>query len=265
MISRMAISTKGLVKRYGRTTALDGFTLDVPAGAVLGLVGPNGAGKTTWMMSVAGLLRIDAGEISVLGGGPFDASVHSGRLALLPQDSELPLEMTPESLFVAFARLQGLSAAAAREAAEATLAAVNLTAQARKSVRSLSHGMRKRVMVGQCFLGNPEVVLLDEPMNGLDPEEAERLRNLILASRQPTTQSNNRSAFPIEQSNNPNNRTILISSHNLLDLERLCTHVAFVEAGRVTRVGTIAELTADGRTLEECYLSRFVGALADER
>ena len=254
MISRVAISTKGLVKRYGRARALDGFTLDVPAGAVLGLVGPNGAGKTTWMMSVAGLLRIDAGEISVLGGGPFDASVHSGRLALLPQDSELPLEMTPESLFVAFARLQGLSAAAAREAAEETLAAVNLATQARKSVRSLSHGMRKRVMAGQCFLGKPEVVLLDEPMNGLDPEEAERLRNLILASRQ-----------PIEQSNNPNNRTILISSHNLLDLERLCTHVAFVEAGRVTRVGTIAELTSGGRSLEECYLSRSVGALADER
>ena len=237
MISRVAISTKGLVKRYGRAKALDGFTLDVPAGAVLGLVGPNGAGKTTWMMAVAGLLRIDAGEISVLGGGAFDASVHSGRLALLPQDSELPLEMTPESLFLSFARLQGLSAAAAREAAEETLAAVNLTAHARKSVRSLSHGMRKRVMAGQCFLGRPEVVLLDEPMNGLDPEEAERLRALILAVRS-------------------DSRTIVISSHNLLDLERLCTHVAFVEAGRVTRVGTVAELTSGGRTLEDCYLSR---------
>ena len=242
MISRVALSTKGLVKRYGKTRALDGFTLDVPAGAILGLVGPNGSGKTTWMMSVAGLLRLDAGEVSVLGGGAFDATVHSGRLAILPQDSELPLEMTPEALFVAFARLQGLMAAAARAAAAETLEAVNLTDHARKPIRALSHGMRKRVMTGQCFLGQPELILLDEPMNGLDPEEAERMRKLILRGQSA-------------------NRTIVISSHNLLDLERLCTHVAFVEKGRVIRFGTVAELTAGGRSLEDCYLRRGEGSL----
>ena len=241
MISRVALSTKGLVKRYGKTRALDGFTLDVPAGAILGLVGPNGSGKTTWMMSVAGLLRLDAGEVSVLGGGAFDAAVHSGRLAILPQDSELPLEMTPEALFVAFARLQGLTAAAARAATAETLEAVNLTDHARKPIRALSHGMRKRVMTGQCFLGQPELVLLDEPMNGLDPEEAERMRKLILRGQSA-------------------NRTIVISSHNLLDLERLCTHVAFVEKGRVIRFGTVAELTAGGRSLEDCYLRRGEGS-----
>ena len=242
MISRVALSTKGLVKRYGKTRALDGFTLDVPAGAILGLVGPNGSGKTTWMMSVAGLLRLDAGEVSVLGGGAFDAAVHSGRLAILPQDSELPLEMTPEALFVAFARLQGLTAAAARAATAETLEAVNLTDHARKPIRALSHGMRKRVMTGQCFLGQPELVLLDEPMNGLDPEEAERMRKLILRGQSA-------------------NRTIVISSHNLLDLERLCSHVAFVEKGRVIRFGTVAELTAGGRSLEDCYLRRGEGSL----
>ena len=242
MISRVALSTKGLVKRYGKTRALDGFTLDVPAGAILGLVGPNGSGKTTWMMSVAGLLRLDAGEVSVLGGGAFDAAVHSGRLAILPQDSELPLEMTPGALFVAFARLQGLTAAAARAATAETLEAVNLTDHARKPIRALSHGMRKRVMTGQCFLGQPELVLLDEPMNGLDPEEAERMRKLILRGQSA-------------------NRTIVISSHNLLDLERLCTHVAFVEKGRVIRFGTVAELTAGGRSLEDCYLRRGEGSL----
>ena len=235
MIRRIALSTTGLVKRYGRTKALDGFSLEVPAGAIMGLVGPNGAGKTTWMMAVAGYLRLDAGAVSLLDGGPFDAARHSGRLAILPQDSELPLEMTPEALYVAFARLQGMGAAAARRAAAETLEAVNLTAHAKKPVRALSHGMRKRVMAGQCFLGDPEVVLLDEPMNGLDPEEAERMRRLILAGK--------------------DRRTTVISSHNLLDLERLCTHVAFVAAGKVTRVGTIAELTAGGQTLEASYLT----------
>lgn len=235
MIARVAISTRDLVKRYGRTRALDGFTLDVPAGAILGLVGPNGAGKTTWMMCVAGYLRPTSGEIGILGGGPFDAGACSGRLAILPQDSELPLEMTPESLFVTFARLQGMDARSARRAAERTLEDVNLAAHARKAIRSLSHGMRKRVMAGQCFLGNPEVILLDEPMNGLDPEEAARMRNLI---RQ-----------------DAGKRTVVISSHNLADLERLCTHIAFVEAGKVTRVATVEELTEGGMTLEERYLN----------
>ena len=239
MIGRMAISTGNLVKRYGRVRALDGFSLDVPAGAILGLVGANGAGKTTWMMAVAGYLRVESGTVSLFGGGPFDASVHSGLVSILPQDSELPLEMTPEALYVAFARLQGLDARAARRAAAETLAAVNLTAHAKKPVRALSHGMRKRVMSGQCFLGDPEVLLLDEPMNGLDPEEADRLRRLILSGK--------------------GRRTTVVSSHNLLDLERICTHVAFVASGRVMRVGTVEELTADGRSLEECYLSGLPG------
>ena len=80
MIGRVAISTRNLVKRYGRVRALDGFSLDVPAGAILGLVGANGAGKTTWMMAVAGYLRVESGTVSLFGGGPFDASVHSGRV-----------------------------------------------------------------------------------------------------------------------------------------------------------------------------------------
>ena len=238
MIARVALETRGLVKRYGRQRALDGFTLDVPAGAIMGLVGPNGAGKTTWMMSVAGLLRLSAGEINVLGGGPFDPTRHAGRLAILPQDSELPLEMTPRALYEAFARLQGLGAREAKRAAAETLAAVNLADRADRTIRSLSHGMRKRVMSGQCFLGDPELILLDEPMNGLDPEEADRMRRLIRTGK--------------------GTRTVVISSHNLLDLERLCTHVAFVEAGRVTRVAEMAELTSDGRSLEECYLGRGV-------
>jgi len=104
------------------------------------------------------------------------------------------------------------------------------------SVKSLSHGMRKRAMTAQCFVDDPDILLLDEPMNGLDPEEAERLRNLILEGK--------------------GNRTTVISSHNLLDLERLCTHVAFVDSGKVVRTGSLAELTAEGQSLEDLYLHR---------
>ena len=235
MIAKLAVSTKGLVKRYGRHRALDGLTLDVPAGCILGLVGPNGAGKTTWMMAVAGLLRLDAGTIGLLGTGrAFDASIHSGRLAILPQDSELPLESSVEGFLFDLARLQGLSSAAARTSVRDVLSSVNLADRAKASIRSLSHGMRKRLMAAQCYLGNPELILLDEPMNGLDPEESVRFRQLIL-SRKGTC-------------------TTVVSSHHLADLEKLCTHIAFIREGQVTRFAALDELLAEGGSLEESYL-----------
>ena len=221
----VAIETRNLVKRYGKRLALDGFSLAIPRGAILGLVGPNGAGKTTWMMSVAKLVRYDSGSV-----------VFSGTLGLLPQDSELPLEMSARSLLTGLARLQGMSSSAAKAAADSVLEKVNLLDRADASIRSLSHGMRKRVMTAQCFLGDPDLVLLDEPMNGMDPVEAGRLRKVILERQ--------------------NRRTTVISSHNLLDLERLCTHIAFVDNGKVRRFGSLSELTADGRTLEEVYLEQ---------
>jgi ABC-type multidrug transport system ATPase subunit len=113
--------------------------------------------------------------------------------------------------------------AAARRSVRETLAAVNLTERARSRMRTLSHGMRKRAMVAQCFVGRPEVVLLDEPLNGLDPVEADRLRRFILGRR--------------------GRQTIVISSHNLEDIERLCTHVAFIDKGRVTRMDSVASIT----------------------
>ena len=234
MIAPMAVVTKDLSKRYGKARALDGFSLSVPDGSIMGLVGSNGAGKTTWMMCVAGLLGADSGEISLFGGGAFNAAEHSGRVAILPQDSELPLEMSPRSLFRTFARLQGLSGKKADLAAEEALVSVHLEDCASRPVRTLSHGMRKRVMAGQCFIGNPSLLLLDEPMNGLDPEETARFRSLILAGK--------------------GRRTTVISSHNLQDLERLCTHIAFADAGRIVLSGRLDEVVSDGKTLEEVYL-----------
>ena len=221
----VAIESRNLVKCYGKRRALDGFSLAIPRGCVLGLVGPNGAGKTTWMMSVARLVRYESGSIAF-----------TGTLGLLPQDSELPLEMSARSLLIGLAGLQGMASSDAKAAADSVLAKVNLLDRADASVRSLSHGMRKRVMTAQCFLGDPDLVLLDEPMNGLDPVEAERLRKVILERK--------------------DRKTTVISSHNLLDLERLCTHIAFVDKGRDRRFGSLAELTADGRTLEEVYLEQ---------
>ena len=220
-----AIVTRRLVKRYGRGKALDGFTLAVPALSVLGLVGRNGAGKTTWMMSVAGFVRPTAGELNILGLGPFDAARHSGRLGILPQDSELPLDARPRDLLIRYGRLQGLSASEAVKSTDEMLAAFNLTDKARSPIKALSHGMRKRVMVAQAFLGHPEIVMLDEPLSGLDPVEADRMRAFIRERR--------------------GRQTIVISSHQLEDIEKLCTHVAFVSAGKVERVETLSALTSE--------------------
>ena len=223
-----AIVTRDLVKRYGRRNALDGFSLDVPARSVMGLVGRNGAGKTTWMMTAAGFVVPTSGKIDILGQGPFDAARHSGRLTILPQDSDLPLEARPRELLVRYARLQGLSVEAAVRSADSLLSALNLGDRATTPIRALSHGMRKRVMIAQAFIGNPEVVLLDEPLSGLDPVEMDRMRAFILARR--------------------GRQTIVISSHHLDDVEKLCTHVAFIANGRLERMSTLASLTsASGR------------------
>jgi len=220
-----AIVTRALVKRYGRNAALDGFTLAVPLGSITGLVGRNGAGKTTWMMTVAGFVRPNSGEVNILGRGAFDAAVHAGRFSILPQDSELPNEGRVRSLLVGYGRLQGLSAKDAAKSADELIAAFNLSAKANSSIRALSHGMRKRVAVAQAFLGSPEVVMLDEPLSGLDPVEADRLRAFILSRR--------------------GKCTIVVSSHQLDDIERLCTHVAFVADGKVSRMETLRALTSD--------------------
>ena len=223
-----AIVTENLVKRYGRGCGLNGFSLSVPTGATMGLIGQNGAGKTTWMMVVAGFVLPTSGSIDILRRGEFDAARHGGRISILPQDSELPLEARTRELLVRYARLQGLSRTAAEKSADALVKAFNLEAHADKRIRTLSHGMRKRVMVAQAFIGEPEVVLLDEPLSGLDPVEANRMRDFIRARR--------------------GRQTMVISSHNLVDIEKLCTHVAFIGNGKLERFDTLSALTsASGR------------------
>ena len=234
-----AIITRGLVKKYGRHAALNGFTLAVPSGSITGLVGRNGAGKTTWMMTVAGFVIPDAGEVSILASGPFDARRHGGRFTILPQDSDLPNEGRVRALLIGYARLQGMTKKDAAKSADELIEVMNLTDKANASIRSLSHGMRKRVMVAQAFLGHPDVVMLDEPLSGLDPVEAERLRSFLLSLRGKTT--------------------LVISSHQLDDIEKLCTHVAFVADGKVERITSdsgrivyaLKELPSDLAALEQ--------------
>ena len=218
-----ALELRAVVKRYGRLTALNGLDLSVPAGSLFALVGSNGAGKTTAMSVALGLLRIARGEVNLLESGRFRPSRHAGRVALLPQDAALPPHARVEQLLLYYGRLQGLSGATLRRCVDEVLDWVHLADRRRATVRTLSHGMRRRLTIAQAFLGRPDLVLLDEPMSGLDPREAARVR-AILGRRRGA-------------------QTIVISSHNLHELETLCDRVAFIEHGRLVRQDSMEQVT----------------------
>ena len=219
-----AVELSGLVKKYGRRTALAGLDLAVPAGTVCGLVGSNGAGKTTTLGITAGLTRPDAGTVNLLGEGPFDPVRHAGRVSMLPQDTQIPHLSRVRDLLVFYATLQGIPAGAAESNADDVLARVHLTDRAESVVRTLSHGMRRRVLIAQALMGDPELVLLDEPLGGLDPREVVNIRNILLACR--------------------GRQTIVISSHNLHEVELICDHIAFIEQGRTVRQDSMSAVTS---------------------
>lgn len=222
-MSAVALRLSGVKKRYGKNAALEGLDLEVPTGSVFGLVGPNGAGKTTAFGIVSGAIRSDAGLVDVLGGGPFDASRHAGRVSVLPQDAELNPFSSARQLLRFFAELQGLSRKAARNDAERVLDLVKLRDRGDARVRELSHGMRRRLAVAQAFLGDPELVLLDEPTGGLDPHLVVEMRDVLRAEA--------------------NKRTLVVSTHILGDIESTCDHVAFLEAGKCVKSGRIEDVT----------------------
>ncbi|RME28761.1 MAG: ABC transporter ATP-binding protein [Deltaproteobacteria bacterium] len=226
-VADLALRIRGLRRRYGATVALDGLDLDVPRGVICGLVGPNGAGKTTTMGIVAGLIRPDAGTVDVLGEGPFDPTRHAGRVGLLPQDCAMPASLPVGEVLAYYGRLQGLSTSMARRAADRLLDEVDLADRAGQRIGQLSHGMRRRVAVAQALIGDPELVLLDEPTSGLDPHLVVRMRALLRTRR--------------------GRCTIVVSSHILAELEATCDHVIFMERGRCTAAGSMAELTGRSR------------------
>jgi len=224
-----AIRVAGLTKRFQSTTAVDGVTMSIAVGSVYGLIGPNGAGKTTTFSMLAGYLRPTEGSIEVLGFDPSAVDALRARVGVLPQDAILPPTDNVGELLVHLARLQGLPRNKALEAARVALDEVAGGAWWGQRCASLSHGMAKRVALAQAFLGDPEVVLLDEPTAGLDPRVAWEMRQLIKAKTSATR---------------GRRRTVVISSHNLQELEEICDGAAILDRGRLVGSGSMAELTA---------------------
>jgi ABC-type multidrug transport system ATPase subunit len=225
-----ALAFRDVRKRFDSTIALAGMTFEVPRGTITGLVGPNGAGKTTCFSVAAGLLKADAGAIDVLGAGAFDPARSSGKLGLLPQDALLPAGTRVRDELVYCCRLQGMSPAQAERESDRLLDVVELRERARSRIGDLSHGMKRRVGVAQALLGSPELILLDEPTNGLDPHLVAQMRDTLREQRQ------------------RHGSTLVVSSHVLGELELLCDHVIFVEAGQVTTSGSMRQVTGQDTT-----------------
>jgi ABC-type multidrug transport system ATPase subunit len=221
-------------KSFGATEALRGLSLEVPRGTLFGLIGPNGAGKTTAFSIACGFLQPQSGEVSILDSGPFDPVRLKGRLTALPQDAALAGETRCLQHLVFYGRLQGLSLAEAARQGERLLDEVGLGDRRQARARTLSHGMLRRLTVAQALLGDPELILLDEPTSGLDPRHAHELRELLRR-----TQREGRAP-----------RTLVISSHNLPELEALCDHVAFMDRGVVVAAGRTDAVTGKGQEVE---------------
>jgi ABC-2 type transport system ATP-binding protein len=219
-----AIDLKNVVKRFGAMAAVNDVTFEVPQGSVFGLIGPNGAGKTTTFSMLAGYLAPTSGQIYILDRSPDAVSELKGKLGVLPQDALLPAAEPVGEFLVYLARLQGMGKPEARRAVEKVLAEVQGADWWARRCGALSHGMAKRVGLAAALLGDPEVVLLDEPTAGLDPRVAYEVRQIVKSRK--------------------GRCTLVISSHNLQELEEICDYAAILDRGQLITVGTMAELTA---------------------
>ena len=206
------ISCTNLSKYYSGKAALDNVSLSLEAGEPIALIGPNGAGKTTLMSVLCGYVRASNGRATVLGHPPGSAALN-GRLSALPQDAQLDPRFTVNRQLRLFATLQKMRRTQAAKDVDRVLELVDLTAAKNQTPAELSHGMRKRVAIAQSLLGNPELVLLDEPTSGLDPVNVKAIRDLIVSCSQ--------------------NTTFIVSSHNLDELEKLCTTIIHLDHGQL--------------------------------
>jgi lipooligosaccharide transport system ATP-binding protein len=230
-----AIELRDVVKRFGDITAVDGLDLEVPQGICLGLLGPNGAGKSTTMRMLTGQAIPDSGQLRVLGYElPREAKCARAEMGVVPQLDNLDIDVTVEDNLAVFARLYRV--ADVRGAVERGLDLARLQARRRDEVDKLSGGMRRRLLLARGLVHNPDLMLLDEPTVGLDPQIRTELWSLIDGLR-------------------AQGKTILMSTHYIEEAERLADEVAVMAHGRIIARGRPTDLIAEyaGRETAEVY------------
>ncbi|MDG9702053.1 ABC transporter ATP-binding protein [Streptomyces sp. DH37] len=229
-----AITVEGLRKRYGDVQAVDGVSLTVGRGEFYGILGPNGAGKTTTLEMTEGLRRPDEGTVRLLGESPFPRNpALLRRMGVQLQASAFFEKLTAREQIRTFASLYGVSA----ERADAMLDTVGLTEKADTREDRLSGGQAQRLSIACALVHDPELVFLDEPTTGLDPQARRNLWDLLRAI-------------------NHEGRTVVLTTHYMDEAEALCDRVAVMDRGRVLRVGAPAELIEElgAASLEDVFL-----------
>lgn len=213
-----SIEIKNLSKRYGKKQALQNVSLSIQNG-MFGLLGRNGAGKTTLMKTIATLLPVSEGEITVCGIPIRKAEEVRRIIGYLPQEFSIYPSMRVGEAMEYLGILSGLSAKDRKERTEMLLEKVNLTEHRNKKVRALSGGMKRRLGIAQALLNHPKVLIVDEPTAGLDPEERVRFRNLLAETAE--------------------DRIVILSTHIVGDIEAACENIAVLNEGRVLYNGTV--------------------------
>jgi len=243
-ISPYVVEVEGLTKRFGERTVVRNVDLRVPRGSAFGYLGPNGAGKTTLIRMLLGLTPASSGQMQLLGlPVPERRAEALARVGAIVEEPRFHGHLTGRENLRIVAAARGLEAASR---IDASLEQVGLAARAGDRVKTYSLGMKQRLGIARCLLADPELLILDEPMNGLDPAGIQEFRGFVRSF--------------VEEG-----RTIVLSSHLLDEVEKTCDHVAIVDGGTVVAQGSIAELRGDGHVLfvETDDAQRARGILAD--
>lgn len=219
------IEIQNLTKRFGPVAAVTDLSLTVKPGEVLGFLGPNGAGKSTTMKMATGYLAPDQGTVRICGHDIVgDTIAAQQRLGYLPEGAPAYGEMTPREFLHFIAGVRGLAGADARTATERAIAGAELKAVLDQPIETLSKGFRRRVGLAQAILHDPDVLILDEPTDGLDPNQKHAVRGLIRGMAK--------------------DKTIVISTHLLEEVEAICTRAVIIDQGRIVADATPADLAA---------------------
>lgn len=218
-----ALVLEHVTKRFGKVVAVDDFSLAVPTGSIYGFLGQNGAGKTTTLRMVMSILYPDEGRIEVLGNS--DPETVKDQLGYLPEEKGLYRKMKVGEILTYFGRLKGMTAGDAKRRAHELLERYGLGDRIDARCDSLSKGMGQKVQVLATLIHQPDLVILDEPFSGLDPVNAETMRELILAMRR-------------------DGRTVLFSTHIMEQAEQLCDAIAIIHQGRKVLDGALSEVKA---------------------
>ncbi len=219
-VDNYAVQVEQLGKTFDAVVAVDHLSFDVQSGEIFGLLGPNGAGKTTTIRILMDIIKPDSGRARVLGHPPGAARA---RIGYLPEERGLYRGLSVEEALTYLARLKGMSAPAARQRARELLERVELGEWARRKVQELSRGMQQKAQIIASIIHDPDLVILDEPFQGLDPVNVEVVRNLIRDLR-------------------VQGKTIILSAHEMSQVEALCERIALVHHGRAVLYGALTDI-----------------------